>query len=180
MEAEFAREREMERKESEARAREADRLLKERTREWERHERCAPPRLPPGTAAVTLRLPAAQAVDPCGRANLHLRALSQCPCTFDVPLCGCCQMPAACCISLDSLRLRLLTSRRCGFSGRACAASPPSAPQSCPAAHACMASVGLAYAPKQGQEDCYTIKISSSAELVQSSCHLQHHTTYQS
>ena len=64
MEAEFAREREMERKESEARAREADRLLKERTREWERHERCAPPRLPPGTTAVTLRLPAAQAVGP--------------------------------------------------------------------------------------------------------------------
>ncbi|KAK9825406.1 hypothetical protein WJX81_001920 [Elliptochloris bilobata] len=39
MEAEFAREREMERKEHDARAREADRLLKERTRDWERHER---------------------------------------------------------------------------------------------------------------------------------------------
>ena len=46
MEAEFAREREMERKESEARAREADRLLKERTRDWERHERCARPDAP--------------------------------------------------------------------------------------------------------------------------------------
>jgi len=86
LEAEFAREREVERREAEARAREADRLLKERTREWERYERHAPARpAVPCAAAASLSLRAAPLS--CG-APLHRAAL-------DTPLCGGCQMPAA-------------------------------------------------------------------------------------
>ncbi len=97
MEAEFAREREVERRETDARAREADRLLKERTREWERYERHAParPAVPCAAAASLL----------CG-SPLRRAAL-------DTPLCGGCQMPAAPCASLDPPQLCL--TERCGF-----------------------------------------------------------------